>query len=54
MQIGDMLDVPVGQDNNVICRQIENISYFNEMDVPYPVHKTKLIIGKHEEDEEEY
>ncbi len=52
LQIGDMVDVPVGQDNNVICGQIENIGYFNEMNAPYPVHKTKLIIGKHEEDEE--
>ena len=54
LQVGDMVDVPVGQDNDVICGKIEKIGYYNEGNAPYPVHKTKLIIRKHEEDEEEY
>lgn len=51
LQIGDKVDVPVGQDNDVICGKIEEIGYYNESNAPYPVHKTKLIIGKHDEDE---
>ena len=57
LQVGDMVDVPVGQDNDVICGKIEEIGYYNEGNAPYPVHKTKLSIGKHEknkDDEEEY
>lgn len=54
LQVGDVVDVPVGQDNDVICGKIEKTGYYNEGNAPYPVHKTKLIIGKHDEDEEEY
>ena len=54
LQVGDMVDVPVGQDNDVICGKIEEIGYYNERNAPYPVHKPKLIIGKHDGDEEEY
>ena len=32
----------------------EKIGYYNEGNAPYPVHKTKLIIGMHNEDEIEY
>lgn len=54
LQVGDLVDVPVGQDNDVICGKIEEIGYYNERNAPYPVHKTKLIIGKHDGNEEEY
>ncbi len=50
LQVGDKVDVPVGKENNVICGRIEKIEYFDEEHVPYPVNKTKLIIGKHEND----
>lgn len=48
LQVGDMVDVPVGKENTVICGRIEKKEYFDEAHVPYPVNKTKLIIGKHE------
>ena len=52
LQVGDLVDVPVGQDNYVICGKIEKIEYFDAAHVPYPINKTKVIIGKHEGDEE--
>ena len=57
LQVGDWVDVPVGQENKVICGRIEKIERFDEAHAPYPVNKTKLIIGKHKgaaESEEGY
>ena len=52
LRVGDWVDVPVGQENNVICGRIEKIEHFDAAHVPYPINKTKIIIGKHEGDEE--
>ncbi len=53
LRVGDWVDVPVGWDNKVIYGQIEKIEYFDEAHVPYPLNRTKCIIGKHERNEEE-
>ncbi len=52
LKVGDWVEVPVGPDNKVICERIEKIEYFDEKHVPYPLNKTKLIIGKCDEAEE--
>ena len=47
LEVGDVVKVPVGKDNDIGYATIEEIGYFTEEDAPYPVDKTKLIIGLH-------
>ena len=47
LEIGDVVKVPVGDGEDIGYATIEEISYFNEDNVPYPIEKTRKIIGLH-------
>jgi len=47
LSVGDIVDVPVGRNNDVTQAKIVEIGYFDEYEVPFPVDKVKMIIGKH-------
>lgn len=47
LEVGDVVKVPVGKDNDIGYATIEEIGYYNEDDAPYPVDKAKFIIGLH-------
>ena len=44
---GDIVDVPVGKNNDVTQARIVEIGYFDEYEAPFPIDKIKKIIGKH-------
>lgn len=46
--VGDVVDVPVGNDGNISSATVEEIAYYNREDAPYPPEKTKFIICKHD------
>lgn len=46
IEIGDMVIVPVGVDNNELTGEVENIEYFLPENVPFPLERTKTIIRK--------
>lgn len=50
LKVGDVVDVPVGSDGNVIAATIAEIGYYSKADAPYPPERTKFIIGRHGED----
>ena len=47
LAVGDIVDVPVGKNNDVTQAKIVEIAYFDEYEAPFPVDKVKMIIGKH-------
>ena len=47
LAVGDIVDVPVGKNNDVTQAKIVEIAYFDEYETPFPVDKVKMIIGKH-------
>ncbi len=47
LEVGDVVKVPVGKDNTVGYGVVEEIGYYSEENAPYPVEKTKHIIGLH-------
>lgn len=47
LEVGDVVKVPVGKDGDIGYATIEQIGYFTAEDAPYPVDKTKLILGLH-------
>lgn len=47
LEVGDVVKVPVGKDNDIGYATIEEIGYYDEDNTPYPVDRTKLIIGLH-------
>ena len=47
LAVGDVVDVPVGKNNDVAQAKIVEIGYFDEYEAPFPVDKIKMIIGKH-------
>lgn len=47
LSVGDVVDVPVGKNNDVTQARIVEIGYFDEYEAPFPVDKIKKIIGKH-------
>lgn len=50
---GDLVVVPAGRDNHKAVVRIEAIEYCSEEDAPFPVEKTKHILRKYEDTEEE-
>lgn len=42
-----MVKVPVGDGEDIGYATIEELSYFNEDNVPYPIEKTRKIISLH-------
>ena len=46
IRVGDYVIVPAGKDNHKSIARVEEIEYFNEENVPFPVEKTKKIIRK--------
>ena len=51
LAVGDLVDVPVGRNNDVNQAKIVEIGYFDEYEAPYPIDRIKKIIGKHVADE---
>ena len=49
LAVGDLVDVPVGKNNDVAQARIVEIGYFDEYEAPFPVDRIKTIIGKHVE-----
>lgn len=47
LAVGDIVDVPVGRNNDVTQARISDIAYYDEYETPQPVDKIKKIIGKH-------
>ena len=47
LAVGDVVDVPVGRNNDVAQARIVEIGYFDEEEAPFPIDKIKTIIGKH-------
>ena len=47
LAVGDVVDVPVGKNNDVAQARIVEIGYFDEAEAPFPIEKIKKIIGKH-------
>lgn len=43
---GDMVTVPIGENNEEKTARVVSVDVYRYPDVPYPVHKTKMIIGK--------
>lgn len=44
INVGDLVMVPVGQDDNLSTAKVIDIEYFKEEDVPFPLDKIKKII----------
>ena len=51
LAVGDVVDVPVGKNNDVAQARIVEIGYFDEYEAPFPIDKIKKIIGKHTADD---
>lgn len=47
LAVGDIVDVPVGRNNDVTQARISDIYYAEEFEAPYPIDRIKKIIGKH-------
>ena len=47
LAVGDVVDVPVGRNNDMTQARIVDIGYFDAEDAPFPLDKIKMIIGKH-------
>lgn len=54
IEIGDMVIVPVGADNNELTGEVEDIEYFLPENVPFPLERTKTIIRKATVDDIDY
>lgn len=44
---GDVVDVPVGRNNDVAQARVMEVGYFDDYAAPCPVDRIKTIIGKH-------
>lgn len=51
IEVGDQVIVPVGSDNTERVAVVEKIDYFEAVEVPFPLDRTKHIIGKRTEKE---
>ena len=47
LSVGDVVDVPVGRNNDIAQARIVEIGYFDEEEAPFPIERIKVIIGKH-------
>ena len=47
LAVGDVVDVPVGRNNDVAQARIVEIGYFDEEEALFPIDRIKMIIGKH-------
>ena len=47
LAVGDVVDVPVGRNNDVTNAKIVEIGYFDEAEAPYSLDRIKFIIGRH-------
>ena len=50
---GDWVVVPAGQDNHEAIVRIESIEYHPAEEAPFPIEKTKHILRKYEEDDDD-
>ena len=47
LAVGDVVDVPVGRNNDIVQARIVDISYFDADDTPFSLDKIKTVAGKH-------
>ena len=47
LAVGDVVDVPVGRNNDIVQARIVDIGYFDADDTPFPPDKIKTVAGKH-------
>lgn len=52
--IGDLVDVPVGNDGQTVVGKIEDINFYTKTKVPFDIEKTKHIVGKHLSKEKDF
>lgn len=52
IKVGDLVIVPVGSDNTERVAVVEEIEYFEPMNVPFPLDKIKHIISKRPDEED--
>lgn len=50
LAVGDIVDVPVGRNNDITQAKLVEIGYFDEYEAPFPIDRIKKIIGKHTAD----
>ena len=48
LAVGEIVDVPVGRNNDVTQAKIVDIGYFDEDEISIPLDRIKTIIGKHD------
>ncbi|MDO5649092.1 MAG: hypothetical protein Q4G11_00685 [Gallicola sp.] len=48
---GEYVVVPVGEEGRVDIREVAEIEYYQEEDLPYPLEKTKMILRKSTQEE---
>ena len=53
LRVGDLVEVPVGPSNLILDGRIERIEYRRADEAPYPLERTKWIIGRVDEDEDD-
>lgn len=53
IEVGDHVMVPVGSDHVERIAVVEEIEYFEPAEVPFPIEKTKFIIGKRSDQKDE-
>ena len=46
IEVGDLVMVPAGKDNNLAMVKVVKIEYFQKEKVPLPINKTKKIVRK--------
>lgn len=47
LAVGDVVDVPVGRNNDIVQARIVDIGYFDADDTPFAPEKIKTVAGKH-------
>lgn len=53
ISVGDFVIVPVGKENHESFAKVENIEYFGEDNIPFPLDRTKKIIRRFHGDNDE-
>lgn len=49
VKVGDLVIVPAGRDNHRAVAEVIDIEYYSKENAPFPIEKTKWIIGKHDD-----
>ncbi len=53
IEVGDLVVVPAGKDNQEKIVEVVDINYYSENDAPLPIAKTKYIIRKYQDEQKQ-